>query len=168
VAAMNHRNVLTIFLSLLLGLFLLLTVLSYHRGTAGRWTSKATELFVQHRWSDVVSLAENLDRTGTADAQTLLLAAISADYLGKNEQTAAFVQQMLRKNAFNMALETSAAGLYQEPPVLLDRLKLYRSRLNFMLLLLLSVLVFLSILQRKKHAVVIGAISATGCVLLLL
>jgi hypothetical protein len=75
---------------------------------------------------------------------------------------------LLHKNALNLALETSASAVYQQPESLLDRLKLYRSRLTLLLLSLITFLVVLSIAQKKKRSVLIGAISATGCVVLLL
>lgn len=136
------------------------------RGNLSPWHDRCVQFCQQSEWRKMTALAENLDRIGKADAETMFWGLFASTKLKEAEEADRFADSLLRERALNWKLESETAKLYR-PAGLTDRLLMFRTRIVLSLLVLLVAIQVAALATRRDPFPWSGALATLGCILLL-
>src|SRR5262249_20032896 len=92
-------------------MFLALLAKDTYEGVRNPNDRLCSNLWQKKQWQELVSVAENLQQLGKADAQTLCIAMLAADQAKNPDAVATFATSLKNKNALNWRIEGELAQL---------------------------------------------------------
>jgi hypothetical protein len=151
----------------LLLVFLILCFYFQQKGRTGPWHNTAVSLWQKEEWGKLQALGDNLFRVGKEDAESYYLAMLASQQTQNAGKARLFAERLSATRVLNLKMELQTANLYQ-PDTLRKRIALFRTRIIYSDLLLLTLLLAVSVMRKDPYRAAPALLSIFGMIVLLL